>query len=278
MSEVVPVQTGGSQGINNTVDADTFCTNVTSTGLQALQEKLTALPGIAIRQKFSCCECCTGCQVANIYWAYPYVKQQKGGSKIFKYVENSVCLNRQCCFGPWKTCDVELKNLKNGVDSGEKSAMMLKKNCHFHYYCLDRSFLDCYMNEKNEDVPSSPLGRVLDPFTWCELRYHIVGPSMDNSQIALTIVGKCAQLYFWCCHCMDACNEVLFDVWMGDNNEGEACASIERLGRQCKNNVCKNNHADMFGINFAPNMDWKLKAMLVNCTVYLDLMLFERPM
>lgn len=74
---------------------------------------------------------------------------------------------------------------------------------------------------------------------------------------------------------MDPCNEVLFDVWEGDSQEGEKIADITRLGRGCQTNTFMNNHADLYGINFPASMPWKMKAMLMNACVYLDFMMFE---
>ena len=240
-----------------------------------MNEKLMAVGGVIIKQKFNLLEAVSGCERPNVYYVYPRHKKDKDkkkGAKMFKYKEKSTCYER-CLTGNCKPFRMKCHN-KQKKDGDEEQCMECKKECRCTYYCCNRAEMHCYYTEleEKEGGETHYLGKCYDPYDCYNFTFKIY---TQNDDCDYVVQATCCQWYFWLqCPCAK-CQLVVFKIHEGSSTSGPLVGELRRQGKDCTKNFVLGEGADEFSCDFPEKSDWRQRAMLMNLVVFIDYTMFE---
>jgi len=239
-----------------------------------MHQKLLALPGVYVKQKFDLMEALTGCERENTYYVYArdkHDKDKKKGKKLFKYKEKSSFYER-CLTGSCKPFKMKCKNEQQMA--GDEYCMRCQKDCACTYLCFNRTKMVCWYTEaeNKNDAGEAVLGSCYDPWDCVNFSFKLLN---EKDECKYFIKASCCQCYFWMrCPC-ETCQLVVFKIHEGDNAGANEVGELRRTGRDCLKQAVMGDDADEFSVDFPDNSDWVSRAMLMNLVVFIDYTMFE---
>jgi hypothetical protein len=229
-------------------------------------DKLMAVPGVFIKQKFMMLEALTGCEQRHRHFVYGLDsdgKHKKGG-KIFKCKENSGCMMRQCCSPHCRAFDMDV-NHKDYLDPSFDGSSFLKFKRDFQCTCLciNRPVLTVTWNEGGQD---QVIGKVVNPFQCCDLKVNIFDAA---DTLKYTIIGSC-------CQCGVICEGPCFQgaEFAIQAAGGETVGTLKRVRAGFLQNVVET--LANFTVTFPQNANGSDRALLVASAIMMDYAYFDK--
>lgn len=228
-------------------------------------EKLMAVDGIYIRQKFRPLQCLTGCELQNRYYVYPLGAdwKSKNGSKMLKCKETSGCIQRQLCSPHCRAFSMDTYN-KDYFDNNKDIAPFLHFERPFKCtcFCLERPEMEVRCNENQQQVY---IGKVKNPFKWFTLICEIYD---QNNQLKYSIEGDCCQcgVIFEGPCCQNA--ELII------KQDGMPVGTLKRVMGSIVKNCFMTNAC--FAVTFPKNSSAYDRALFIAATIMIDFAYFER--
>lgn len=235
-------------------------------GYQEMSKKLGNMNGAFIKQKIDLLEVLTGCNRNNKYEVFDMQNGERKGKPLFLYREQSGCCSRMCLPADCRPLDMYVDNIQYGNDQDEV-CLHINRPCKCTIYCFNRQEMQLNWIEKGQQ---KYLGKIVDPWDCCHYSFKV----LDEEDKEMYIVkANCCQLGFQCGQFpYEACQTIKFDILepSGDTVVGQLikkgkgyCVDMFDLGF--------NN----FKIDFPKNANWKARALLITCAVFIDFMMFE---
>ncbi|KAJ1532389.1 hypothetical protein ONE63_000989 [Megalurothrips usitatus] len=209
-------------------------------------EYLTLIDQLLVHQKVEILEALTGFETKN-----KFTVKNSMGQKVYKAVEDSDCLTRNCC-GPLRPFDMKiLDNFDNQV---------------IHLYrplaCVSCCFPCCLQSMEVSSPPGNHIGKI-------EQEWSILTPKFvikdHNDEVVLRIVGPMCPL--------SICgSDVKFKVLTkdGEHEVGKIYKQWSGILREALTD------ADHFGITFPMDLDVRMKAVMLGACFLIDAMYFEK--
>jgi hypothetical protein len=229
-------------------------------------DKLMALPGVFIKQKFMMLEAMTGCEQQHRHFVYGLDSngKHKKGSKIFKCKENSGCMMRQCCSPHCRAFDMDVKH-KDYLDQSFDGSSFLKFSRDFKcsFLCLNRPVLTVSWTEGGQN---QTLGKIVNPFKCCDLIVSIYNAS---DVLLYTIEGSC-------CQCGVMCEGPCFQgaEFAIKNAGGEIVGTFKRVRAGFFQNVVET--LANFTVTFPPNSNGQERALFIAAAIMMDYAYFDK--
>jgi len=251
---------------------------------------LAAMPSVKIEEKMNVLETAMGVlgdlvgQDMDFNMANKYVINTPEGHPFLFAVEQSDCLNRNCC-PDCRAIDIDVvvlgqdqrlynqatgavdwsfNPLGNGIDlSYSQKFMSMHKEFQVTCCCFNRPII-------NVTDPSGQLiGRIRDPWACCDMNFTIEDPHGDE---ILKARGGCCQLGLICpCPC-GPCREVHFDV--DDAKSGTKVGKLKKIVPDCLKFIIADN-VDNYEVEFGHVQNPHWKALLIALGLFIDFRYFN---
>jgi hypothetical protein len=229
-------------------------------------DKLMAINGVFIKQKFMALQAVTGCEQQHRHFVYALGsdgKHKKGG-KIFKCSERSNCLMRQCCSPHCRSFNMDVNN-KDYYDPGFDGTPFLKFERPFKctLLCCNRPELKVRLTEGGQDVV---LGKVVNPFQCCDLKMDVYDAT---DALKYYVVGSCCQCGILCeGPCFQGAS---FDI---KTPGGDIVGTLKRVRASFLENVVET--VANFSVTFPQNANGPDRALLIGATIMMDYIYFDK--
>ncbi|CAL4143519.1 unnamed protein product, partial [Meganyctiphanes norvegica] len=209
-------------------------------------EYLTQLDQVLVKQIFELCEILSGCETKNRYVLTNSLKQEWATA-----VEDTSCLNRQCC-GPIRPFDMNI------TDNQGMEIIHMERPLACTGSCCP-----CCLQSITISSSGQTLGSVHQEWSFCTpMGVDLtVRDAADNT--VFKIKGPCCA--FSCCG-----TDVDFMVI---SNDGQEMGKISKTWKGCCAEAFTD--ADAFSISFPLDLDVKAKALLIGAMFLVDFMFFE---
>jgi len=229
-------------------------------------DKLMAVKGVYIRQKFPLLQAVTGCQQRHKHYVYalgPDGKCKKG-SKMFKCKENSGCCMRQCCTPGCRSFDMDVHH-KDYIDSNldGKSFLKFERPFKCSFLCCNRPFMAVKLVENGQDVL---LGKVVNPFECCDLKLKVFD---GTDTLKYTIAGSCCQFGVLCPG--PCCQEVKFNIL---DDKAEKVGELKKVKANILQHIIE--PTANFTVTFPKNSTASERALLIASALMLDYIYFDQ--
>jgi len=222
--------------------------------------------GVLIRQEAQFLEQVTGCESPNRY--YVFSQSPQGGMKLlFKCKEYSGCCMRNCCPASSRGFNMVIKHIANAANLDENFSspfVYVKKPFKCTCCCLERPEMII-----NFGGSSKPLGRIKQPFTYCDPEFLI----QDNiGNIKYIVHGDCCQCGLCCAN--NFCgklSEVIFNIYTFSDRNCH-CGAIIKKSATASELVTS---ADSYQVNFPRDATPEEKMLLIVMGLMIDYQFFE---
>lgn len=235
-------------------------------GYQEMSKKLGTMNGAFIKQKIDLLEVLTGCNRNNKYEVFNMENGERKGKALFMYREQSGCYSRQCLSADCRPLDMYVDNIQY-TNENDEVCLHINRPCKCTCCCFNRQEMQLNWTEKGQQ---KYLGKIVDPWDCCHYSFKI----LDEEEKEVYIVkANCCQLGFQCGQFpYEACQKIHFDIL--EPGTDNVVGTLLKTGKgYCVDmfDLGYNN----FKIDFPKNANWKHKALLVTCAVFIDFMMFE---
>lgn len=236
-------------------------------GYQEMSKKLDAANAVFIKQKFDFMEMLTGCDMNNKYDVFRMENGKPVGAPLFRWTESSSCFQRNCMSADCRQMDMKVTNLHHINQNLNQEVMSILRPCKMTIACFNRQEIQVQWVEGGE---RKFIGKIVDPWDCCNFSFRIQD---EKAQEMYTVVASCCQLAF---HCKqfpcEACQTVKFTIH--EPGHDAEIGSMVKVGNGCCVNSLDLGYNN-FKIEFPKGANWKQKALLINCAVFIDYMMFE---
>jgi len=236
-------------------------------GYQDLSKKLTGMQGAFVKQKIDLLQVLTGCQRNNKFEVYDMQNGERTGKAQFIWREQSGCYSRMCLPGDCRPLDMYVDNIQYG-NQQDQVVLHINRPCKCTFYCFNRQEMQLSWIENGQQ---KYLGKIVDPWTLCNFVFKIYD---EEDKEIYHVEASCCQLGFQCKGCpYDACQKIIFNI--KEPNTDNVLGQLVKTGRgYCVNML--DWGFDNFKIDFPKGSNWKQRALLITCAVFVDFMLFMR--
>jgi len=202
----------------------------------------------------------------NVYTVFnSNAEGEEKGHQKFRCVEKSGCCVRQFCSPECRPFKVNVETVDSVFENYDKKEFLrIDRPCQCTFYCCNRpEIIISYI----EDGRDEQIGKVVDPFNFCNLIVHVYDAS---GMKRYTLDGSCCQLGIWCKWPCDPCQTINFKI---KNENGEEVSDIIKKSAGC----CKNAlvPTSNFQVNFPNNASPTERALLMCATIFMDYRFFE---
>ncbi|KAK3922880.1 Phospholipid scramblase 2 [Frankliniella fusca] len=209
-------------------------------------EYLTSIDQLLVHQKVEILEALTGFETKN-----KFTVKNSLGQKVYKAVEDTDCLTRNCC-GPLRPFDMKiLDNFDNQV---------------IHLYrplaCDSCCFPCCLQSMDVSSPPGNHIGKIEQEWSILKPKFVIKD---HNDEVVLRVEGPFCTL--------SICgSDVEFKVLSkdGEHEVGKIYKQWAGILREALTD------ADHFGITFPMDLDVRMKAVMLGACFLIDAMFFEK--
>eukprot|EP00178_Gracilaria_changii_P017385 TRINITY_DN49697_c0_g1_i1.p2 TRINITY_DN49697_c0_g1~~TRINITY_DN49697_c0_g1_i1.p2 ORF type:complete len:150 (+),score=27.32 TRINITY_DN49697_c0_g1_i1:550-999(+) len=113
------------------------------------------------------------------------------------------------------------------------------------------------------------MGKIVDPWDCCNYSFKIYD---EENKVIFTIVASCCQLYFWCNLPCEKCQRVEFTIKQEETEN--VLGMLTKIGKGCCKSMLDESYNN-FQVDFPKQSNWKERALLMSCAVFIDYMMFE---
>jgi hypothetical protein len=214
---------------------------------------LAGMDLLIVDQQYDALEAITGIEGKNKYKVFT-----RHGLKYFAQEESGAC--SRCCLGP----HVGLTVYYRSIDKNGPEVLRLEKP----FMCCCPVLLPCCQKEATLKINNGTetVAYFQQPlFGGCFTPTIDIYDRQGGSKLGY-MTGPCCCVGGFC--------DSNFEVF---NASGASVAKFQRMGVSDMGDAAKlmTSDADRFGINFDPNLDLKLKSLMLGIVIFLDYLYFE---
>ncbi|XP_034253223.1 phospholipid scramblase 2 isoform X2 [Thrips palmi] len=209
-------------------------------------EYLTSIDQLLVHQKVEVLEALTGFETKN-----KFTVKNSMGQKVYKAVEDTDCLTRNCC-GPLRPFDMKI------LDNFDNQVIHLNRPLACDSCC----FPCCLQSMEVSSPPGNTIGRIEQEWSILKPKFVIKD---HNDEVVLRIEGPFCTL--------SICgSDVKFKVLSkdGEHEVGKIYKQWAGVLREALTD------ADHFGITFPMDLDVRMKAVMLGACFLIDAMFFEK--
>lgn len=212
-------------------------------------EYLAQVDQLLIKQKKEGLEVLTNFEMAN-----EYLVLNTTGQMVYNCKEESNVCIRQCL----SASRPFVMHVNDGTNTEVIRITRPCKACPSLF-----SFSECCADRVEVEAPiGQPIGRVMQVYDGCSIRYNILDASGD---VILQIHGPSV------CHCSCIGQDIKFELMTKDGS-----TVIGKISKQWANLLQELfTDADNFGVKFPMDLDVKAKALALAAVMLIDFMYFE---
>lgn len=229
-------------------------------------EKLL-VPGIYVKQKTEWLEIFSGCETENIYKVYACdVSGRKEGHPLFKCLEKSGCVERQCLPGDCRNFSLEVAHDSEGrLGLDGHIFIEIKRPFKFTFFCFQRPYIEITFKENGGNLY---IGKVVHNFDIFNMNLSVFD---KNGNLKYNIRGSIFQIglmNYKGCMCR-GCQQAFCFIY---DKRKEIVGIIEKRGKGFKSLI---SDSDNFSVLFPIKSTLEDRGLILAATLFLDFRYFE---